>query len=138
MKVCVEHRESPMGISFNVESGRITIHKNTLAAMNYPEYYHFLFSPEDKFLAIEPCGMNDDGAHQLLELKNRKCFEIKCINLVRFIYRTCNWDNRVSYRCFGRKPDPDSKRVYFDLLQACAIHEKRKENVVDSEESNIF
>ena len=33
------------GISFNTDSGRITIFKTTLKAMGYPEFFHFLFSP---------------------------------------------------------------------------------------------
>ena len=53
------------GISFNVDSGRITIFKTTLVAMGYPEYFHFLFSPEDLAFGIEPCNIDDGGANRL-------------------------------------------------------------------------
>ena len=43
------------GISFNIVSGRITVFKATLEAMHYPEYFHFLFSPEDLIFGVEPC-----------------------------------------------------------------------------------
>ena len=42
------------GISFNIVSGRITVFKATLEAMHYPEYFHFLFSPEDLIFGVEP------------------------------------------------------------------------------------
>ena len=41
------------GISFNLDSGRITIFKTTLKAIGYPEFFHFLFSPEDRVFGIE-------------------------------------------------------------------------------------
>ena len=56
---------SAPGISFNVDSGRITIFKTTLVAMGYPEFFHFLFSPEDLVFGIEPCHIDDGGANRL-------------------------------------------------------------------------
>ena len=33
-----------LGISFMISAGRITIFKTTLAALDYPEYYRFMFN----------------------------------------------------------------------------------------------
>lgn len=55
------------GISFNIVSGRITIFKTTLKAIGYPEFFHFLFSPEDRIFGIEPCRIEDGGAYRLPE-----------------------------------------------------------------------
>ena len=47
------------GISFNLTDGRITIFKSTLDIIGYPEYYRFLFSPEDRLFAVQKCGISD-------------------------------------------------------------------------------
>lgn len=77
------------GISFNVVTGRITIFKSTLVAMDYPEYYRFRFSPEDRVFGIEPCAMDDGGAQRLPDEIAREHYDIKSIDLVRFVYQTC-------------------------------------------------
>ena len=50
---CIGNFETP-GISFNIVSGRITIFKTTLKIMGYPEFFHFMFSSEDRMFGIEP------------------------------------------------------------------------------------
>lgn len=50
---------STTGISFNAVTGRITIFKTTLVAMNYPEFFRFLFDPDDQTFGIEPCDIDD-------------------------------------------------------------------------------
>ena len=113
------------GISFNVISGRITIFKQTLVAMGYPEYFRFLFSPEDCVLGIEPCRIDDEGAKRLPDEITREHYDIKSIDLVRFVYQTCGWRKKLTYRIAGEKYAPDSRLVVFDLRKAYEIHEGR-------------
>lgn len=113
------------GISFNIETGRITIFKTTLVAMGYPEFFRFRFSPEDMFFGIEPCGIDDDGAKRLPDEITREHYDIKSIHLVRFVYKCCGWEKRLTYRVPGEKFAPDSRLVVFDMRQAYEIHERR-------------
>lgn len=116
---------SAPGISFNVGSGRITIFKTTLEAIGYPEYFRFLFSPEDQVFGIEPCEMDDGGAHRLPEIVKRDHYDIKSKDLVRFVFQSCGWAKKLTYRVPGVRKAPDSHTVYFDLRQALEVHEGR-------------
>ena len=113
------------GISFNIKTGRITIFKQTLVALGYPEFFRFLFSPEDMVFGIEPCGIDDGGAHRLPDEITREHYDIKSIDLVRFVYRTCGWKKKLTYRIAGEKYAPDRRLVVFDLRRAFEIHEGR-------------
>ena len=103
---------SAPGISFNVGSGRITIFKTTLEAIGYPEHFRFLFSP-------------DGGAHRLPEIVKRDHYDIKSKDLVRFVFQSCGWAKKLTYRVPGVRKAPDSHTVYFDLQQALEVHEGR-------------
>ncbi len=116
---------SAPGISFSLGSGRITIFKTTLVAIGYPEYYRFLFSPDDLIFGIEPCEIDDGGAHRLPENLKRDHYDIKSKGLVRFIFQSCGWKEQLTYRVPGVKMESDSHIVYFDLQQALEVHEGR-------------
>ena len=51
--------------------------------------------------------------------------DIKSKDLVRFVFQTCGWKKKLTYRIAGVQPAPDSHLVYFDLRQAFEIHEGR-------------
>lgn len=110
------------GISFNVVTGRITIFKTTLAATDYPEYFRFLFSPEDLVFGIEPCAFDDGGAQRLPDEITREHYDIKSIDLVRFVYQSCGWKKKLTYRIAGERY---GRLVCFDLRRAYEIHEGR-------------
>ena len=116
---------SAPGISFNVITGRITIFKTTLAAMGYPEYFRFLFSPEDLVFGIEPCAIDDGGAQRLPGEITREHYDIKSIDLVRFVYQSCSWKKKLTYRIAGKHYASDSHLICFDLRRAYEIHEGR-------------
>lgn len=116
---------SAPGISFNVDTGRITIFKTTLVAMGYPKYFHFLFSPEDLAFGIEPCHIDDGGANRLPDNLSRVHYDIKSKDLVRFVFQSCGWKKKLTYRVPGVRLAPDSHKVYFDLRQALEVHEGR-------------
>ena len=116
---------STPGISFNIESGRITIFKTTLVAMDYPEFFHFLFSPEDLTFGIEPCGIDDGGSTRLPDEIKREHYEIKSKVLVRFVYQSCGWKQNLTYRIPGERYAADGHLVWFDLRKALEVHEGR-------------
>ena len=113
------------GISFSARSGRITIFKTTIEASGHPKYFHFRFSPEDRMFAVESCDYGDGGSYRLPEKLNRKHYDFKCIDLVRFIFRTCKWDKRRTYRIGGTVYQPTRDMVYFDLDTALVVIEGR-------------
>ena len=112
---------SAPGISFNMDRGRITIFKTTLVAMGHPEFFHFLFSPEDLVFGIEPCNIDDGGAKRLPDNLTREHYDIRSKDLVRFVFQTCGWQNNLTYRVAGEQQT--SGMVYFDLRQALEVHE---------------
>ena len=112
------------GVSFNLTWGRLTIFKTTLRELGFPEYIHFLCDTDRKRFAIEPCGLEDPGGHRLLVAKGRKSCDVKCLELMRFIFRGCGWKEKVTYRVAG-KMNPAKKRVEFDLSEALEIVEGR-------------
>ena len=113
-----------LGISFMISAGRITIFKTTLAALDYPEYYRFMFNSSDLRFAIQACSIDDDGAKHMPRLKSSDHCSIKSMKLVRYIYRTCGWNTRLSYRIEGVAV-PDKRLIAFDLTSTLEIHEGR-------------
>lgn len=111
------------GISFCLTEGRITLFKSTLDNLGYPEYYRFLFSPEDRLFAVQRCGINDSGANRMGEVK-KEHNSVKTMDLVRFVYFTCCWKEKVTYRVAGVS-FPEDRAVQFDLESAYEIHEGR-------------
>ncbi len=112
-----------LGISFSFPYGRIYLFRTTLKAIGLPPYYRFLLDPENRKLAIERCGFESDGSHQLPEDTSRDCYSMKSMDLVRFIYNTCGWDKKSSYRIKGIAA-PDQSMVVFDLASAFRVQER--------------
>lgn len=115
---------SKPGISFNLTYGRITLFKATLKTIGEPEYVHFLCNADRKKFAIEPCSMDDPGSHRLMEQLNRESCDIKCMQLVRFVYQCCGWNEKTTYRLEGRVTG-DYRRVEFDLSETFVIVDGR-------------
>ena len=112
------------GITFSAKYGRISILKKTLELLSYPEYYRFLFSPEDKLFAVQVCKIGDEGAHRLPLETIEENYEIKSMDLVQFVYGVCGWNKKVSYRVAGIM-FAEEKTVQFDLCTALEIYEGR-------------
>jgi len=121
---------SALGISFMISAGRITIFKTTLAALGYPEYYRFMFNSADRRFAVQACSIDDEGAKHMPWVKDSDHCDIKSMKLVRYIYRTCDWNTRLSYRIAGTAV-PDQHLVAFDLTGALEIHEGQLKATTD-------
>ena len=112
------------GISFCLKSGRVTIFKTTLEVIGYPEFYRFLYNPDTKMMAIEPCAMNAPGAYALVNVKKEETYDVSSIDFVRMMYRENGWKKQTSYRIAGIAY-PQDRAVEFDLTKALEIHEGR-------------
>ena len=112
------------GISFCLKSGRVTIFKITLEVIGYPEFYRFLYNPDTKMMAIEPCAMNAPGAYALVNVKKEETYDVSSIDFVRMMYRENGWKKQISYRIAGIAY-PQDRAVEFDLTKALEIHEGR-------------
>ena len=103
-----------LGLTFNVDDGRITIFRSTLEALGWPTYYRFLYNREAKQVAVQNCTAEDAGAHKTPKLTVSNSCEIKCVALVRMIYRDMRWNRNNTYRLEG-KSIPRQQLVSFDL-----------------------
>ena len=102
-----------LGLTFNVEDGRITIFRSTLEALGWPTHYRFLYNREAKQVAVQNCTAEDAGAHKTPKLTVSNSCEIKCVALVRMIYRDMRWNRNNTYRLEGKHPR--QQLVSFDL-----------------------
>ena len=103
-----------LGLTFNVEDGRITIFRSTLEALGWPTHYRFLYNREAKQVVVQNCTAEDAGAHKTPKLTVSNSCEIKCVALVRMIYRDMRWNRNNTYRLEG-KSVPRQQLVSFDL-----------------------
>ena len=92
-----------LGLTFNVEDGRITIFRSTLEALDWPTHYRFLYNREAKQVAVKTPKLTVSNS----------C-EIKCVALVRMIYRDMRWNRNNTYRLEGKNV-PRQQLVSFDL-----------------------
>ena len=103
-----------LGMTFNAVDGRITIFRSTLEALSWPTHYRFLYNREAKQVAVQNCTAEDAGAHKTPKLTVSNSCEIKCVALVRMIYRDMQWNQNNTYRLEG-KNIPRQQLVSFDL-----------------------
>ena len=92
--------------------------------MDYPEFYRFLYDPNTRRLAIEPCAMNAPGAYALVNVKKDETYDLNSKDFVRMMYRENGWNEQISYRIAGRA-FPKEHAVEFKLEDALEIHEGR-------------
>lgn len=75
-----------------------------------------------KTLAVEKCSYKSSGSHHLPEDTSRDRYELKSMDMVRFIYQTCGWDMKSTYRIRGIAV-PERSMVVFDLTTAYRVQE---------------
>ena len=106
--------EALSGLTFDPFKGRIMIHRNTIEALNTPEYFRFLFNPKRKRFAVQACLMGEEGAEKLPALREGNCCYVNSLSLVKYVFRTCNWDLEYTHRVEGILYR-EQKLVEFDL-----------------------
>ena len=118
------------GLTFDPFKGRIMIHRNTIEALNTPEFFRFLFNPEKRRFAVQSCLMSEEGAERLPILCEGTCCYISSLSLVKYVFHTCAWDWRYTHRVDGIL-HREQKLVEFDLTQS---RELRWEEVTSAEQ----
>lgn len=125
---------SVLGMTLNVDEGRITIFRSTLEALGWPSHYRFLYNPQMNQIAVQVCSAADAGAHRVGKLNEFSSCEIKCVAFVRMVYKNAKWDKRRSYRMIGN-PFPEQRLVSFQIQEALPIENGR---VLDGTVSPTF
>ena len=103
-----------LGLTFNAVDGRITIFRSTLEALGWPTHYRFLYNRKSKQVAVQNCTAEDAGSHKTPKLNASNSCEIKCMALVKMLYRDMRWKRNNTYRLEG-KSVPRQQLVSFDL-----------------------
>ena len=83
-----------LGMTLNVDEGRITIFRSTLEVLGWPSHYRFLYNPQMNQIAVQVCSATDAGAHRVGKLNEFSSCEIKCVAFVRMVYKNAQWDKR--------------------------------------------
>lgn len=123
-----------LGMTLNVDEGRITIFRSTLEVLGWPSYYRFLYNPQMNQIAVQVCSATDAGAHRVGKLNEFSSCEIKCVAFVRMVYKNAQWDKRRSYRMIGNL-FPEQRLVSFQIQEALPIENGR---VLDGTVSPTF
>ena len=113
-----------LGMTLNVDEGRITIFRSTLEALGWPSYYRFLYNPHMNQIAVQVCSATDAGVHRVGKLNEFSSCEIKCVAFVRMIYKNAKWDKHRSYRMIGN-PFPEQRLISFQIQEALPIENGR-------------
>ena len=103
-----------LGLTFNAVDGRITIFRSTLEELGWPTHYRFLYNRKAKQVAVQNCTAEDAGSHKTPKLNASNSCEIKCMALVKMLYRDMRWERNNTYRLEG-KNIPGQQLVSFNL-----------------------
>lgn len=73
-----------LGMTLNVDEGRITIFRSTLEVLGWPSHYRFLYNPQMNQIAVQVCSATDAGAHRVGKLNEFSSCEISA-------WPSCEW-----------------------------------------------
>ena len=124
-----------LAISFSLNKGTIRLFRSTVKAIGEPEFYRFLLNTGRKKIALQACGMRDDGAKKVPIVKYEDCYEHTSIDLVRFVYKACGWDPYQSYRAYGVLIEKENL-VEFDLANAVGLATGSDDDLLGSLDEN--
>ena len=113
-----------LGMTFSIDEGRITIFRSTLETLGWPSHYRFLYNPQMNQIAVQACKAGDAGAHRVGKQNEFSSCEIKCVALVRMVYKDAKWNKRRSYRMIGNL-FPEQRLVSFQIREALTIENGR-------------
>lgn len=79
-----------LGMTLNVDEGRITIFRSTLETLGWPSHYRFLYNPQMNQIAVQVCSAADAGAHRVGKLNEFSSCELgnACISQLTAAYNT--------------------------------------------------
>ena len=112
-----------LAMSIDFKHHRMRIHKKTLHAMGNPEYVQVLVAPEERALAIMPCGRSNPRSHRLHweRLANGQSFELHSKSLVRNLFELRgDWQGGHTYRIRGAFAAPN-RGVVFNMAESTRV-----------------
>ncbi len=90
-------------ITFDFKKHRIRISKNTLHALNDPDYILLLVNPVDRLIAVQKSVRSDPRSHHIswsATMRNRS-FEIYSVSLMDMLKLCSGWDIDQTYHING-------------------------------------
>lgn len=94
--------QNQAGVSFSLKWGKVLIFHATILLLKEPKYVRFLFNPQEKRLAIQCCDKKVPEAFAVPKYNPDNWeFVIKSMEMMRMIYRCCNWNDEKTYRAYG-------------------------------------
>ena len=113
-----EHNIVIPGISLCQKWGKIRIFHSTIVALGEPKYIRFLFNPEKRGLVGQACARKEAECFRVPKYNPKDWdFKICSIQMLRIIWRVCEWNENDTYRIAGTHY-PEYNLVEFNLNQA--------------------
>ena len=113
-----EHNIVIPGISLCQKWGKIRIFHSTIMALGEPKYIRFLFNPEKRGLVVQACARKEAECFRVPKYNPKDWdFKICSIQMLRIIWRVCEWNENDTYRIAGTHY-PEYNLVEFNLNQA--------------------
>ena len=113
-----EHNIVIPGISLCQKWGKIRIFHSTIVALGEPKYIRFLFNPEKRGLVVQAYARKEAECFRVPKYNPKDWdFKICSIQMLRIIWRVCEWNENDTYRIAGTHY-PEYNLVEFNLNQA--------------------
>lgn len=114
-KEFISHRFDP---AMTVRSTSITFNNSCITKLEEATYIQFLINPEERKLAIRPCGEGDRDAVRWCVVRGdkRKSREITCRPFTTKLYELMGWETIYRYILQGMRINYQGESLYlFDL-----------------------
>lgn len=106
------------GVSLCQKKGIIRIFRSTIKELGDPRYIRFLFNPEKRTLAVQSVSRKEAECFRVPKYNPKDWdFKICSIQMLRIIWRVCEWNENDTYRIAGTHY-PEYNLVEFNLNQA--------------------
>ena len=104
------------------KKGIIRIFRSTIKELGDPRYIRFLFNPEKRTLAVQSVSRKEAECFRVPKYNPKDWdFKICSIQMLRIIWRVCEWNENDTYRIAGTHY-PEYNLVEFNLNQARIVH----------------
>lgn len=106
------------GVSLCQKKGIIRIFRSTIKELGDPRYIRFLFNPEKRTLAVQSVSRKEAECFRVPKYNPKDWdFKICSIQMLRMIWRVCEWNENDTYRIAGTHYS-EYNLVEFNLNQA--------------------
>ena len=90
------------GVSLCQKKGIIRIFRSTIKELGDPRYIRFLFNPKKRTLAVQSVSRKEAECFRVPKYNPKDWdFKICSIQMLRIIWRVCEWNENDTYRIAG-------------------------------------